>query len=143
MTVADVRVAVRTSGPRALRRPAAVAAAALAASAYVTLVDPNATGHYPTCPFLAVTGLYCPGCGALRTMHALGHGDIGAALGLNVLAVLGFVLLGVIWLRWARREWRGVPRTTMAPAWSIRLLVVAVVAFWVLRNLPIGSALAP
>jgi hypothetical protein len=46
--------------------PAAVAAGALAAAALVHVVDPNDSGNYPTCPFLALTGRFCPGCGSLR-----------------------------------------------------------------------------
>ena len=40
------------------------------------MVDPNQPGHYPTDPFLAITGLYCPGCGTLRALHALARGDL-------------------------------------------------------------------
>ena len=126
-----------------LRGPLGTAAAAAVGVAYLGAVDPNQPGHYPTCPFLWLTGLYCPGCGALRTVHALAHGDLRTAVGLNVLAVAGFVLLGVIWVRWTVREWRGVPRTTVAPAWSLRLMAGVTVVFWVLRNLPVGAALAP
>ncbi len=32
----------------------------MAAFAYVGTVDPNAPGHYPVCPLLHYTGLYCP-----------------------------------------------------------------------------------
>ena len=45
-------------------------------------------GTTPSCPLYAVSGLYCPGCGTLRCLHALTHGDLGAALGFNVLTVL-------------------------------------------------------
>ena len=37
-------------------------------------------GHYPTCPFLAITGWYCPGCGSLRAVHDLLHGDLAGAV---------------------------------------------------------------
>ena len=40
--------------------PAAVTAAAASAAAVLWSVDPNEPGHYPTCPFLAVSGLYGP-----------------------------------------------------------------------------------
>ena len=128
---------------RALRAPLGAAAAAAAATAYVGLVDPNEAGHYPTCPFLLLTGRFCPGCGSLRAVHALAHGDVRAALGLNVLAVLGAVVLVGLWARWVRRSWRGEPRTTVAPAWSLYLGLAVVLVFWVLRNLPVGAALAP
>jgi hypothetical protein len=128
---------------RAMRNPVLSAAAVLGATAYVGAVDPNQSGHYPTCPFLFLTGRYCPGCGSLRAVHALAHGDLGGAVGLNVLTVLGGVVLTVIWLRWATRSWRGEQRTTVAPPWVHYALLVVLVVFGVVRNLPFGAALAP
>ena len=127
----------------ALAKPLATAAAALAATAFVGVVDPNDPGHYPTCPFLALTGAFCPGCGSLRAVHVLVNGDPAAAVGLNVLTVVGLVVLTVIWGRWAVRSWRGQPRSSVAPAWSLYLMLGAAVVFWVVRNLPVGEALAP
>ena len=43
--------------------------------ALVAAVDPHTSGRYPTCPFHAVTGLWCPGCGGLRAVHDLTHGS--------------------------------------------------------------------
>jgi hypothetical protein len=128
---------------RAMRSPLLAAAVALGATAYVGTVDPNQSGHYPTCPFLFLTGRYCPGCGSLRAVHALVHGDLGAAIGLNVLTVLGAVVLTGMWARWAARSWRGETRTTVAPRWVHYTLLAVVVAFGVVRNLPFGAALAP
>jgi hypothetical protein len=133
----------RTAGLRSLRAPLGTAVAALSASAYVGLVDPNESGHYPSCPFLTITGYYCPGCGSLRAVHDLAHGHVSAALGRNVLTVVGMVLLAAIWARWVRREWRGEPRTTAAPAWTMYLLLGVALSFWLARNLPMGAALAP
>jgi Protein of unknown function (DUF2752) len=126
-----------------LRAPFGAAAAAIAATAYVGLVDPNESGHYPTCPFLALTGEFCPGCGSLRAVHALTHGDLRAAVGLNVLTVVATVAMAVLWGRWVVRSWRGQPRTTVAPAWTLYLLAGVVLVFWVVRNLAVGQALAP
>ena len=135
--------AAGTGRARALRVPLATAGAALTATTYVGLVDPNQSGHYPTCPFLAVTGYYCPGCGSLRAVHALTHGDIGAAVGLNVLTVVGIVIVAVLWGLWTLRSWRGQPRTRVAPAWTLYLALGAIVVFWIVRNLTMGEALAP
>ena len=121
----------------------AVTAAGLAAGAALFAVDPNEPGHYPTCPFLFITGYYCPGCGSLRAVHALTHGDVGAAVGLNVLTVVGIVLAATIWGRWVLRSWRGQPRTRVAPAWTLYLALGVIVVFWIVRNLTVGEALAP
>lgn len=128
---------------RALQAPLGVAALAVASVGFVAVVDPNEAGHYPTCPFLAVTGYFCPGCGSLRAVHALAHGDLGAAVGLNVLTVLAALALGVGWVGWAWRAWSGSPRTSVAPSRLLWALVVVVCVFGVLRNLPVGATLAP
>ncbi len=136
-------VATDSSRVAPLVKPLGTAVAAAAAAAYVGLVDPNDPGHYPTCPFLAVTGQFCPGCGSLRAVHALVTGHPLAAVGLNVLTVVGMVVLAVIWGRWALRSLRGQPRTSVAPAWALYLMLGVAVVFWVVRNLPVGQALAP
>jgi hypothetical protein len=124
-------------------RPLGVAGAAVAGLTYLALVDPNEPGHYPTCPFRATTGLYCPGCGSLRALHFLARGDIPAAVGKNVLTVIAAVGLLVGWILWLRRSVRRRPRTWVAPAWPLYTAAAAVVVFAVARNLPGGQLLAP
>ncbi|WP_239128076.1 DUF2752 domain-containing protein [Planobispora siamensis] len=124
--------------------PLATAAAAAAAVAYVAAVDPNEPGHYPSCPFLVLTGLYCPGCGGLRAVHALANGDPVAALGLNPLLVLMVPALAVLWGHWTLRSWKGEPFARKAPravyAW---ILLALMIGFWIARNLPFADFLAP
>ncbi len=72
---------------RAAREPLAVAALVVVGTAYVAAVDPNEAGHYPTCPFLYLTGYACPGCGTLRAVHDLATGHPVDALQRNPLAV--------------------------------------------------------
>ena len=122
----------------------AVTATALAAAAALFAVDPNEPGHYPTCPFLATTGLYCPGCGALRGIHDLLHGDLAGALVRNPMTVLAVPYLVLAWFTWVlRATGRPVARSTSLPPWTIWLLLGVVVAFGVLRNLPGWGWLAP
>lgn len=123
--------------------PAAVLAGAAGVLVLVAVVDPETPGHYPTCPFLSVTGLYCPGCGSLRALHALTHGDLATAVERNVLAVAAVPLLGVLWLLWAGRATAGRPAGTRSPVAALWALLGLVVAFWVLRNVPAGAWLAP
>jgi len=128
-----------------LAAPLGCAAVAGAAFAYVAAVDPNRPGHYPACPVLTVTGLYCPGCGGLRSAHALAHGDLPAALGANALAAVLAVLFAAGWLHWTWRAARARPftlpvRLRVRHAWAAGVLVAA---FTVVRNTPLGAALAP
>ncbi|MEU6710892.1 DUF2752 domain-containing protein [Nonomuraea sp. NPDC046802] len=133
-----------TSRLKGMLAPLGVAAAAGAVFAFVGAVDPNEPGHYPTCPFLWLTGLYCPGCGTLRTIHALAHLDPVAALGLNPLAVATIPFLLFWWGRWVVRAWQGKPRrmTLAHPAWLWAFIGVVMV-YWIVRNLPFGAFLAP
>jgi hypothetical protein len=129
---------------RALLGPLGALAGVSAAFLYVGAVDPNAHGHYPTCPFLMVTGLYCPGCGGLRMAHAVAHGQFGEAMGFNPLAFALLPVAGFLWVRWTVSAARGGPFESrlVRPTVIIGLSVVVVI-FWVVRNLPFGQALAP
>ncbi|MFI1795914.1 DUF2752 domain-containing protein [Streptomyces sp. NPDC020379] len=135
----------RPPGPvRRLAAPAGVAAAIAAAFAWIGAVDPNQPGHYPACPLLRWTGLYCPGCGGLRGVHALAHGDLPAALGANAAAVAAYAAFLALWLAWVRAALRGrdgVRLPLRAPHWWAAGALL--LAFTVVRNLPCGSWLVP
>ncbi|WP_405580333.1 DUF2752 domain-containing protein [Streptomyces sp. NBC_01190] len=115
----------------------------LAAFGYVATVDPNTPGHYPLCPLRYYTGVYCPGCGGLRSAYAIAHGHLRTALECNALAVAGFLLLAVAWAAWSAAALRGKPfAPTLRPGYR-NLAIALVVAFTVVRNLPFGGFLAP
>lgn len=129
---------------RSVLAPLGVAAATGAVFAVVGVIDPNEPGHYPTCPFLWATGLYCPGCGTMRTIHALAHLDPVTALGLNPLALAMVPFLLFWWGRWLVNAWRGRPRrTTLAHPAYLWAFLALVLVYWVVRNLPFGAFLAP
>ncbi|MFG2112553.1 DUF2752 domain-containing protein [Streptomyces sp. NPDC048718] len=128
---------------RRLLTPVGTLAAVVAAFAYVGTVDPNEPGHYPVCPLLRLTGLYCPGCGGLRSAHAFAHGDLAAAFGSNALAVIGYGIFAAVMVLWLVRAIRGIPmRVTLSPVWWWGIGAV-LTAFTLVRNLPFGAALAP
>ncbi|MFE3942977.1 DUF2752 domain-containing protein [Streptomyces sp. NPDC059118] len=134
---------VPASRIRRLATPVGVMAAVVGAFGYVGAVDPNQPGHYPLCPLLRFTGIYCPGCGGLRSAHAVAHGDIAAALGSNALAVVGYAAFAVLWTVWMVRAARGRPMSIAAKPvvwWGIGAVLLV---FSVARNLPFGSFLAP
>src|SRR5436190_14173394 len=123
--------------------PGGILAAVAGAFAYVGTVDPNQPGHYPVCPLYRITGLYCPGCGGLRSAHAFIHGDFLAALQDNAMAVVGYLGFAVLCTVWVVRAARGRPlRLALGPAhlWTLGTLLLV---FTVVRNLPLGGWLHP
>jgi hypothetical protein len=124
--------------------PAGVAAVTAGASMLlIAMVDPNQPGNFPRCPFLALTGLYCPGCGSTRALHALAHGDFVSSAAYNPLTVGAVLVLAWWWVRWTRRIHNERPRLRLAPPIVLWAFIAMIGAFWVLRNLPLGAALAP
>lgn len=128
---------------RALAVPAGVLAAVGGAFAYVAAVDPNEPGHYPVCPLWRLTGLYCPGCGGLRSAHAFARGDVATALTDNALAVAGFLGFAVLWTVWAVRAARGRPLSPRLGPVHLWFLGAVALVFTVVRNLPFGGWLHP
>lgn len=102
------------------------------------VADPSGVTPFPVCPFYAITGLYCPGCGTLRALHALLHADIRSAFGFNAVTVLLFPMLVVAWLSVgiAGIGGRQPPRLWNAPRWTGWAIAVGVGLFWILRNVP-------
>ncbi|WP_061300256.1 DUF2752 domain-containing protein [Herbidospora cretacea] len=133
-----------SSRTAAVALPAAVGGALAAATVFVAAVDPSRPGHFPPCPFLLVSGFYCPGCGGLRAVHALTRLDVGGALSFNPLFVAVAPFLVYLWAKWIVSAWRERPLRTRltAPAvvWSFAALALL---FGVVRNTPYGAFLAP
>ncbi|MEV8523555.1 DUF2752 domain-containing protein [Streptomyces sp. NPDC052000] len=123
--------------------PLGTLGAVAAAFAYVGAVDPNHPGHYPVCPLFRLTGVYCPGCGGLRSAHDFITGHFAAAVHANALAVAGYALFVALWIVWAVRSARGLPFKIALGDRQWWLIGSVVLIFSVVRNLPLGSALAP
>jgi hypothetical protein len=116
-----------------------------AAAAGVVAFDPV---HHdvPLCPLHAATGLWCPFCGGLRAVWLLAHLQVGAALSSNLV-----LFAAMPWLAW--RSWRtltGRPPAVLrvggrvVPQVAVNVtVVVLLVAYAVLRNLPGLGVLAP
>jgi hypothetical protein len=127
---------------------AVVGGASLAAAGFATLFlfDPSTSAFYPPCPFHALTGLYCPGCGTTRAAHELLHGDLAAAFGLNPLMVLALPYLGYSAATYAIPGLGGRPLKGFLASPRFAWLVLRfVLLFWLLRNIPLYpfSLLAP
>ncbi|MGA9994581.1 MAG: DUF2752 domain-containing protein, partial [Pyrinomonadaceae bacterium] len=82
-------------------------------------------------------GLHCPGCGTLRGLHQLLHGNLAAAFAFNPLMVLSLPFIGYGLTSRALFGFTGraLPKFFIPPIW-IKLLFFVVMAFWILRNIP-------
>ena len=124
-----------------LSRPcrAALIWATLAAGAtYLFIFEPGKSGFFPVCPFRAITGFTCPGCGSTRGLHRLLHGDLFAAFEFNPLLILSLPFLFYALVRYTNAAMRGRPlKGNQLNAKYIWLLFVVILSFWVFRNTPI------
>lgn len=113
-----------------------LAAIALLGIYLLRTYDPNVAGNpFLPCLFHRMTGLYCPGCGLTRAMHALVHFDLPRAIRMNAF----FILSAPIFFLLTWRMYRPLPASLeklakpLANPWP---WVFAVPLFAVIRNLP-------
>ena len=115
----------------------ATSAVTAGALAYVGIADPhNRDSVFPPCPFKLLTGWNCPACGGLRMTHDLLHANVPAAIVDNVFLLAGIPAL-LAWFFWRRST--GKPAVTRS---AIAVVIVAAIAWTVIRNLP-GFPLEP
>ncbi len=101
------------------------------------LFPPDRYPFYPQCQFHRLTGLACPGCGALRAMHELMHGHVARAFRRNQLFVLALPVIAGLSARsaWQRLTGKRMYAAPIRARW-IWLGLGLVLAFGVVRNLP-------
>lgn len=102
--------------------------------------SPDGVSSLPIgCPFKRLTGLDCPGCGSTRSLGALAHLDLGAALDHNVLVPIALVFVVVSWVLWTWSTWadRPTPALVRGPG-AIMTIGLVLVGFAVVRNLDVG-----
>ncbi len=123
-----------------LSRPlrAALIWATLAAGAtYLYIFEPGKSGFFPGCPFRALTGFTCPGCGSTRGLHCLLHGDAVAAFEFNPLLILSLPFLLYALARYTNAALRNQPlKWNQINVKYIWVLLAAILSFWVFRNTP-------
>jgi len=115
---------------------AALGTLAVGASVVLRRVDPNVPGNLlPPCVFYSLTGIYCPGCGSTRCLHALVHFDLPQAFSMNPLLVLSLVPMTLLALHIAHllpAPLQGLAHFFAKPMpWA-----VVIISYSLLRNLP-------
>ena len=118
------------------RRPAialTVAGVIIIAIIY-SLFDPAAP-FFPRCPIKMMTGVDCPGCGSQRALHALLDGRFAEAFAFNpLLFLLGPYACTVIILEWFPQRHPRL-RTALTSTTAIAAIMVAIVAWTIIRNI--------
>lgn len=121
-----------------MRAPVAVAGLLLAASVALHLRDPHRSGSWGGCPWLAVTGTDCPGCGGLRAVNDLTNLRVVDAASSNLAFVGALPFMAFFFARWITDRWQGVQRYVVGNRVAVRsyLFTGAIAVWWVIRNLP-------
>jgi hypothetical protein len=99
--------------------------------------DPADAQFFPKCPFKALTGFDCPGCGSQRAFHCLLRYNIAGAFRANPLFVcsLPYVAGGFYFDIFPPKTPRALQiRNFFYGLPAIIVVFFVVVAYWVLRN---------
>jgi hypothetical protein len=128
----------QVSVPLGLGGPLLVAASTSLVCAAIWVGDPTTpNGPLPTCPTKALLGIDCPGCGSMRMLYSVLHGDVLAAARFNALGLAALVLLVWAYLAWTYGRVTGKRiRSWQQGRWSATVTLVLVAAWFVVRNLP-------
>lgn len=118
--------------------PALVAAASAVVCTGIWLGDPTTpNGPIPVCPTKALLGIDCPGCGSMRMLYSLMHGDLSATVRFNALGFAAVVLLIWTYCTWTYGRATGLRiRGWQHNRWAPMVTLVLVVVWFVIRNLP-------
>lgn len=101
--------------------------------------NPKQGGIFPPCPFLFLTGFYCPGCGTLRGIHALVHGQILRAVQYNILMVISIPFVIYLLLEKLGIEINGrllIKRKLFSKTFY-KILLGVIILYWIFRNIPL------
>ncbi|BBZ73248.1 DUF2752 domain-containing protein [Mycobacterium paraseoulense] len=121
-----------------LGAPLVVAASATLMCAAIWAGDPTTpNGPLPVCPTKALLGIDCPGCGSLRMLYSLMHGNVMAAARFNALGLAAVVLLVWAYLAWTygRVAGRRV-RSWQHGRWAAVVTLGLVAVWFAVRNIP-------
>jgi hypothetical protein len=96
-----------------------------------------ATVLYPPCPFLYLTGYYCPGCGTSRAFHQLLHGNIINAFNLNPLMVICIPLIAYLFicLLEPKVKEKCIISKLVFNTTFLKIMFGIIIVYWIARNI--------
>jgi hypothetical protein len=123
-----------------LGAPLGVALAAGLMCGAVWMGDPTTPGGpLPVCPTKALLGIDCPGCGSLRMVYSLLHGDVLSAVRYNAIGLIAVLLLLWAYAAWTYGRLVGRRITSWQHYRWAPAIALAVVGVWfVIRNIPVA-----
>ena len=120
---------------RARRSLVALTATVVVAGLIVLFIfDPENTVWMPHCPSHMLTGFDCPGCGTLRALHALMHGDVAAAWRYNAALFFALPIMAIVAIAPYTRPHSPLRRFADS-RWTPIAVFIALVAWTIFRNL--------
>ena len=91
---------------------------------FLYIYNPQDISFFPKCPFYALTGYKCPGCGTSRAIHAILHFRFADAFRLNPSLIVAIpVLLGLL-----------LSRKLAFNVTFGKWILAITVGYWILRN---------
>ncbi len=100
-------------------------------------INPEQVSWMPKCYFYVLTGWQCPACGSQRALHHLLHQNFAAAFAYNPFLLVSLpYLFALVFLQWFDEENRFQKlRTFCHGSQTIRIYLVLIVLWWILRNI--------
>jgi hypothetical protein len=97
------------------------------------IFDPAVCKLFPPCPFYAITGFYCPGCGSQRALHDILHLNLAGAIANNLLVIPAIIIIiyHLLYLT-IKPKHQNILYYNSTP-WIILGIIIV---FWILRNIP-------
>jgi hypothetical protein len=109
-------------------------------------INPGEHQIFPQCIFYSLTGYHCPGCGSQRAIHNLLHLNIPGVVHHNILFIPALLAIAYHYLHSVLNQKFQLKLPNLFYMKNFPWIVLGfVLAFWVLRNLPVFpfNALAP
>ncbi len=121
-----------------LGAPVMVGASATLVCAAIWVGNPTTPhGPLPVCPTKALLGIDCPGCGTLRMLYSLMHGDLLGAARFNALGLVAVALLIWAYGVWAYGHLTGRRIASWQHhRWAAAVTLSLISVWFVVRNIP-------
>lgn len=99
---------------------------------------------YPPCIWFALTDTYCAGCGSMRGIQSMIQGNILGLLENNIFLFIALPFLFYSFIVVGFKAFKGYkPSTIFLKKNEIYFIVLLIIVFWIIRNMPAFKILAP